>query len=108
MQTFSIRDLREHTGELVRTAEAGELSVVAKHGTPVFVAVPFSDSMLENGVHVALAIKMFRDHTISIGQATKLAKMSKLKFIEVLGSYGIPAVDYPVNELDAELQLLSE
>lgn len=28
MQTFTIRDLRDHTGELVRYAEAGKLSIV--------------------------------------------------------------------------------
>ena len=38
METFSIRDLRERTGELARTAEAGQLSIVTKHGRPVFIA----------------------------------------------------------------------
>lgn len=32
METFTIRDLRERTGELVRGAEAGQLSLVTKHG----------------------------------------------------------------------------
>ena len=41
MDTFSIRDLRERTGDLVRDAEAGKLSLVTKHGQPVFLAVPF-------------------------------------------------------------------
>lgn len=30
MQSFSIRDLREKTGELSRTAEQGELSLVTR------------------------------------------------------------------------------
>ena len=38
MHTFTVRDLREHTGELIRGAENGELSVITKHGTPVFIA----------------------------------------------------------------------
>lgn len=32
MDTFTIRDLRERTGDLVRHAEAGKLSLVTKHG----------------------------------------------------------------------------
>ncbi len=107
MNTFSIRDLRERTGELVRTAEAGELSVVAKHGHPVFVAVPFNETLISNGVNVALALKLFRDHVVSIGRATKLAGMTKVKFISLLGAHGIPAVDYPADEIDQELALLS-
>jgi hypothetical protein len=34
MEAFAVRDLREHTGELVRNAEGGRLSVVSKHGKP--------------------------------------------------------------------------
>ena len=43
MQSFALRDLREHTGEPVRNAESGEYSVVSKHGKPLFVALPFDD-----------------------------------------------------------------
>jgi prevent-host-death family protein len=50
METFSIRDLRERTGELVREAEAGHLSIVAKHGRPLFVAVPMDEHLLKEGV----------------------------------------------------------
>jgi prevent-host-death family protein len=56
MESFTIRDLRERTGELVRNAEQGKLAVVAKHGHPLFVAVPLDEEMLRSGVHVALAI----------------------------------------------------
>lgn len=107
METFSIRDLRERTGELVRTAEAGELSVVAKHGQPVFVAVPFSDLLLQQGVNVALAVKLFRDHTVSLGRAAKLSGMTRQAFTGLLGAHGIAAVDYAPTELDEELALLA-
>lgn len=39
VNTFTIRDLRERTGDLVRDAKAGGLSVVTKHGRPVFIAL---------------------------------------------------------------------
>ena len=35
MEIFSIRDLRERTGEPVREAEAGHVSIVAKDGRPL-------------------------------------------------------------------------
>jgi hypothetical protein len=38
MEIFTIRDLRERTGDLVRNAEEGHLAIVARHGHPLFVA----------------------------------------------------------------------
>jgi prevent-host-death family protein len=32
MEMYTIRDLRNRTGELIREAEAGHLSLVTKHG----------------------------------------------------------------------------
>jgi prevent-host-death family protein len=107
METFSIRDLREKTGDLVRAAEAGGLSVVSKHGHPVFIAVPFDEISLESGLKVSLATKLFREHVVSLGKAAKLAGMTKVDFIGVLGARGIPAVDYPPSELDEELTVLA-
>lgn len=106
METFSIRDLRERTGELVRQAEAGHLSIVAKHGRPLFVAVPMDEHLLKQGVAVAIAVRLFADHVVSLGKAAKLAGLSIEAFIERLGAMGIPVVDYPPEELDAELAAL--
>lgn len=103
METFSIRDLRERTGDLVRTAEAGRLSVVAKHGQPVFVAVPFDDALMANGVSVDLAIKMFDEGALTLGKAAKLANMSHEEFMEILGAMAIPVVRYSADEVDGEV-----
>lgn len=103
METFSVRDLRERTGELVREAEAGRLSLVAKHGNPIFVAVPLDAHLLEHGVHVAMACKLFAEGTLSLGKAAKVAKLPVESFVETLGALGIDAVAYPADELDAEV-----
>ncbi len=49
METFSITDLRERSGELARQAEAGHLSIVVKHGRPLFIAVPMDEHLLKEG-----------------------------------------------------------
>lgn len=103
MQTFTIRDLRDRTGELVRDAEAGKLSVVTKHGQPVFVAVPFDEALLKNGVGVALAVRLFDEEQISLGQAARLAGMSHSTFIDLLGSLRIPVARMAGGELEREL-----
>lgn len=106
MQTFSIRDLRERSGELVRKADAGHLSIVAKHGRPLFVAVPMDEHLLKEGVAVAIALRLFAEHVVSLGKAARLARMSLQDFIAVVGGRGIPVVDYPPEVLDAELAVL--
>lgn len=104
MQTFTIRDLRDRTGELVRDAEAGKLSLVTKHGQPVFVAVPFDETLLKSGVNVALAVKLFDEEAISQGKAARLAGMSLLEFIDLLGRMHIPVARYEPGELEKELE----
>jgi prevent-host-death family protein len=103
MESFNIRDLRERTGELVRNAEQGKLAVVAKHGHPLFVAVPLDETLLRCGLGVALAIKLFQDGTISLGKAAKLSGLPYEAFVEQLASLGIAAVDYAPDQLDGEL-----
>ncbi len=103
METFSVRDLREKTGELVRQAEAGHLSIVAKHGRPLFVAVPMDEHLLKEGVAVAMAVRLFSEKVVSLGKAAKLAGLPIEAFIARLGAMGVPAVDYPLEELDEEL-----
>ena len=107
MDTFSIRDLRERTGDLVRNAEAGHLSVVAKHGHPLFVAVPLDEHLLENGVAVALACRLFAEGVLSLDKAARLSGLPPETFIEKLGAMGIPAVDYPPEELQDELDVIA-
>ncbi len=105
MDTFTVRDLRERTGELIRDAEAGELSVITKHGRPVFVAIPFDESLLKSGVALSFAIRLFRDNLLSLGKASKLADCSIARFTEELAKQGISAVQYSADELDDELKL---
>lgn len=104
MDTFTVRDLREHTGQLIHDAEAGKLSLVTKHGRPVFLAVPFSEELLELGLRQALAIKLYQEHTFTLEKAAKLAHVSIEAFMETLGKLGIPIVDYSTSELHQELK----
>jgi predicted HTH domain antitoxin len=52
-----------------------------------------------------LAVKLFENGRISLGQAAKLAGFSKQAFIEVLGKQQIPVINYSPDELREELGL---
>ena len=103
MQTFTIRELRERSGDLSREAEEGRLALVTRHGQPLFISVPFTDELLEAGVHTALAVSLFKSGELTSARAAKLARMSLPKFLAHLSVQGIPVVDHDPAELQREL-----
>ena len=106
MKAFTIRDLRERTGDMIRAAESSELTVISKHGEPVFLAVPFDDFLLQHGVKVDVAVKLFATKVLTLAKAARLAGLSQESLIEILGSICIPAVKCDPAELEAEMKLL--
>ena len=101
--TFSVRELRQRSGDLLRNAEDGRLAIVTKHGQPTILAVPFDDRLLDVGVHRSLALHLFEQHQLTLAQAAKLADLSVEDFMSLLGKAGILAVDYLPSELEDEL-----
>ena len=105
MESFAVRDLREHTGELVRNAENGQYSVVSKHGKPLFVALPFNDAMLQAGVNVALADKLVIAGELSVAAGAKLACLPYARYLQHLGAIGHSMID-DAADTSTELALL--
>ncbi len=106
MKAFAVRDLREHTGELVRNAENGQFSVVSKHGKPLFVALPFDAAMLAAGVSVALADSLVQGGELSVAAGAKLAGMPYARYLQHLGAVGYSLLD-ETSDLDRELSTLT-
>jgi len=104
---FSARDLRNRSGELLRDAEEGRLAVLTKHGRPAALAVPFNDRLLHHGVHRGLAVALFEEGHMTLGQCARFADLSQEELIVLLGELGIDAVDYPPEELADELERAS-
>jgi len=104
VDVFSARDLRNRAGGLLKDAEAGKLAVITKHGRPAAIAVPFDAELLELGVHRQLAARLYSQRLLTLAQAAKLANLSVEAFLDVLQVSGVDVVDYPPEELDAELE----
>lgn len=103
LETFTIRELRERTGELVRQAESGRLSLVTKHGHPVFVAVPVDEQTLERGYRVNLAVRLFELGSVTLAQGAKLAGMTASEFIDSLGRAGVSPAGHGPEELRKDI-----
>ena len=102
VDVFTVRDLRTRTGDLFRDAEQGRVSLITKHGRPVILAVPFDERLLEQGVNRSLALRLFEEGSVTLAQGAKVARLTVDEFLDLLDSAGIPVVDYPEEELDAE------
>jgi prevent-host-death family protein len=102
---FTVRDLRQRTGELLRDAEEGRLSIITKHGRPAILAVPFDERLLSQGVHRSVALHLFEVGQVTLAQAARLADLSLEEFLTLLAEAGIPAVDYSPDELAEELEI---
>jgi prevent-host-death family protein len=105
LDVFSVRDLRKRSSDLLRDAELGQVAVITKHGRPAILAVPFDRQLLDLGVHRALALKLYEGRHLTMTQAAKVAGMPLDEFIDLLGAVGLPAVDYPPEELAEELHI---
>ncbi len=82
---FTARDLRLRSGDLLRDAEAGKLSIITKHGRPAILAIPFGERLLAHGVHRTMALDVYEAGQATLAQAAKLADLSVEAFIELLG-----------------------
>jgi prevent-host-death family protein len=102
---FTVRDLRNRTGDLMRDAKEGRLSIITKHGRPAILAIPFDERLLAFGVHRSLAVHLFEAGQATLAQAARLAELSVERFLDVLGEAGVAAVSYPKDELAAEVEI---
>jgi predicted HTH domain antitoxin len=57
----------------------------------------------EDEAKLLLAVKAFEAGRASLGQAARIAGLSKRVFMELLGRYGVPVFDYPLEELRVEV-----
>jgi len=103
MHTFTVRNLGKHVGKLIRRAENGKFSLVAKRGAPLFVAVPCDPMLLSEGLGTALAVKLFDDERISLCRAARLAGVSISEMVDILGRHGVAVMRPTEEELEREL-----
>ena len=74
----------------------------------VDLKVDLPAGLSQDEARLLLAIKTFEAGKASLGQAARIADLSKRTFMELLGRHGIPVFDYPPEELRAEVGLLPE
>ena len=106
MDVFTVRELREKTGKLLRDAERGDVSLVTKRGRPAFLTVPLDRLTIDAGVNCSLAVHLLDQRVLTLSQAAKVAGLSIEEFLDVLSDCGVDVVDYPPEALAEEMDVV--
>ena len=71
--------------------------------TEITLRVP--SEINEEEARLFLMMKLYELGKMSLGKAAELSGYSKALFMEVLGKYGIPVMNYPAEDLKGEIDL---
>lgn len=108
VHAFNIDDLIHHSAELVKETKDGKTSLLVENNEPVAAVLFFSETMLKEGMRVALAMKLFDGELVSVGQAAKLAELLLALFMESCSALGIPVARYESGEVEQELRVMEK
>lgn len=79
-----------------------EQSAIATTSRPPKAPIT-TDQAVEGEEKLSLAVKLFEEGKLSLGQAAELAGFSLRAFIDVLGHHRVPVFNYPPEDLDREV-----
>ncbi len=93
MKAVNIRQLKNNPSEALREARVRPV-VILNRDQPEALLVHLDDDALlgEPGVRRALATALYREESLSLGQAARLAGLSIAEFIQHVSRLGIPVV----------------
>lgn len=63
---------------------------------------------IKKKLKTSLAIILFQDGSISLGKAAELAEMNRVKFIELMKEYDLPAYKYTEEDFEKDRQTITE
>jgi predicted HTH domain antitoxin len=93
MKAVNVRQLKNNPSEALRMAREHPVVVMIRD-QPEALLVHLDDEKLlsEAGVRVALATALYKDESLSLGRAAKLAGMPLVAFMQHVSRRGIPVV----------------
>lgn len=94
MKAVTVRELKANPSATLRQAREHTV-VVLRHNQPEAVLVHLDEdpSLNEQAIRQALATALYRDRSLSIGQAARFSGMGMAAFIQHVSQLGIPVVE---------------
>lgn len=93
MKAFSVRELKNNPSAALREARDNPVMVLNRHRPEALLVHLDDESLLaEPGIRRALATALFRDRSLSLGQAARFSGLSITEFIQHVSRLGVPVV----------------
>jgi predicted HTH domain antitoxin len=109
MHAVKVYELKNNPSEALRQAKKAPV-IIMKGDEPTAVMVHLDDDSLLSrpGVKMALATALFKDGSLALGRAARLADVSLVGFIQHPSRLGIPAIRGKASEAKADLETLNK
>ncbi len=106
MQTVSVRELKSNPSVALRQA-AQDIVIVTNRDEPQAVLVDLAHLGLPDldNVKQALAVSLFKQGTVSLGYAARMAGKTKSEMASILSAMQIPLVQMNEDDLGRDLEV---
>lgn len=107
MKSVNVRELKNNPSEALRMAR-DDLVVVMNRDEPQALLVHLKDDGLlaEEGVRAAMALSLYRDGSLALGRAARLARMAPAAFMQLLSQRGLPIMKGDATTLREDIDTL--
>jgi predicted HTH domain antitoxin len=107
MKSVNVRQLKNNPSEALRMARKQPL-VVMNRDQPEAVLFHLDDDKLlgEPGIRVALALALYKEESLSLGRAAKLAHMAPAEFMQCASRHGIATIRGTVRSAQEDAKTL--
>jgi prevent-host-death family protein len=109
MKAVNIRQLKNNPSEALREARKTPV-VVVNRDRPEALLVHLDDESLlsEPGVRRALATALYREESMSLGQAARLTDLSIAEFMQHASRLGIPVIRGSADSVAEDVQKIAK
>lgn len=103
MKAYNIGDLKNNPSSAIKDSKEGPVIVLNRNNPE---AIIFSLDFIDDPEDLlkSLAIQLYKEGSISLGKAAKVAKLSYNDFIELLSNHRIPVIRYGVEDVNEDLK----
>jgi hypothetical protein len=107
MKSVHVRQLKNNPSEALRLARRQPL-VVMNRDQPEAVLFHLDDDKLlgEPGIRVALALALYKEESLSVGKAAKLANMAVAEFMQYASRHGVATIRGTVRSAQEDARTL--
>ena len=107
MKSVNVRELKNNPSEALRMAR-DDMVVVMNRDEPQALLVHLTDDgvLAEEGVRAAMAVSLYRDGSLALGRAARLAGLAPATFMQFLSQRGIPIMKGDLTTIREDLDTL--